>query len=826
MDARTFSQLMLANATLVIDRQGQIRELVAGAVPAPGEVVVTVGDGANPQVTAEEVPGSEQGALNLNFDEEIAQIIGQLEQGADPTLNEDQATAAGGANGSALGNSGTVVMQLASIIAATAFSTSGYSRESLSETQSLNEDLVEDEPPVSSVPPVALDIVQPVVTPQAEPPQADPIDSETSRSYEEQNQPIVETLTLDFQLGEGEQPPVFDSGIGPFVVDGFGSLSYINGEWVFEAASAFNELNVDDEESGQFVVTDTEGGTHVVNVTITGTNDAPVFTGTVSPQSFDVFGEEQQVANSYSQESGYIFHYYENHQDDAIGRITATDVDDEDTALTYQIIDGEGENDTLYSDYFTIDSQGYIYLTALGKEAFTNDFEAAQNIHELQVKVSDPAGAFDLVTVTLKELEVDTPPEANSFTQSVMDNSEIQIVFDNDGKANDHISDIEDDDPQGEVLGIVIGELPENGTLWYLDPDTQVKRALGEEDLGLTLDPKAISYVANLTSESFVLADNLDLLSAVHLTGNSSKAATVVWQESNPSDNSGTGVGVSSSENGQGGQGIGKAEVLTLDLSSNLMASVSYTLEGINPNHGASVTYSYLLDGETVTQTVAYDENSAGYEESSQTIQVSYQAPEGGAITQVDFTSLDNGSNYTVSEFEGSGVPTVQDDSFTYKAIDSEDQLSQNDNGENGYSVVTLDAYETQIADSETGYVEAKLGADIMQGDEQANIFAWLDTALDNSSDIVKNFEFGVDKIDLTSILDDDPNTTNIDDLMSQIEVTDDGTDVTLTVAHGENQQVIVIEDGVTDYIDTYGGDFDATIFLTDVLKTTATESA
>ena len=59
MDTRTLTPFMLANVTLVIDRNGQFREQAAGTPLRPGEVVVQVSDDASPQVTAELVnPGN------------------------------------------------------------------------------------------------------------------------------------------------------------------------------------------------------------------------------------------------------------------------------------------------------------------------------------------------------------------------------------------------------------------------------------------------------------------------------------------------------------------------------------------------------------------------------------------------------------------------------------------------------------------------------------------------------------------------------------------------------------------------------------------------
>ncbi|MBS3952387.1 MAG: VCBS domain-containing protein, partial [Methylomicrobium sp.] len=49
-----------------------------------------------------------------------------------------------------------------------------------------------------------------------------------------------------------------------------------NGQWTFLANSAFNELNVGDSVTENFVVQSTDGTTQLVKVTINGTNDAPI----------------------------------------------------------------------------------------------------------------------------------------------------------------------------------------------------------------------------------------------------------------------------------------------------------------------------------------------------------------------------------------------------------------------------------------------------------------------------------------------------------------------------------------------------------------------
>lgn len=88
--------LALTNTTVVIDINGQIRELLPGEVPGPGEVIVVLGHGATAVTDFKaEMVGSDGTTMNISLDDEIASVLHKIEQGGDPTKNEDLATAAG-----------------------------------------------------------------------------------------------------------------------------------------------------------------------------------------------------------------------------------------------------------------------------------------------------------------------------------------------------------------------------------------------------------------------------------------------------------------------------------------------------------------------------------------------------------------------------------------------------------------------------------------------------------------------------------------------------------------------------------------------------------
>jgi len=1016
MDARTLSQFMLANATLVIDRQGQIRELAAGTAPAPGEVVVTVGDGANPQVTAEEVPGSERGALNLNFDDEIAQIIAQLEEGADPTLNEDQATAAGGDAGSSLVDSGTVVMTLASVIAATAFSTEGFTRESLSQTQSLNEDLVVDEPPTPiSIPfdvneapnslPTFIDSDYTSQDPDDENYFVDDTDESEAASYsyyfeyqenspsgavvgqvaatdvdsddstltyeitnnvtvivddveydaygidsngniyltdegaqaftndyedtagaegvpdnshtievtvtdinggsalatvylEESNQisgsyvfeevdetdsPV--TVSIEVQIPEDGDVPEFNSDtytpssvtqIGEFSLpdnldepSDFGTLTFTENGWKFEASDAFNSMNIGDSLTLSFEVESVDGAVHKVDVKINGTNDLPVFEDT--PPYTEEGGNNYNPGNSFVEAgenegepvlASYSFYYDENMgAGDPIGKVAASDVDD--STLTYAIADEDNVLVTGVGDepfyMYQINSQGVISLTEQAALLYAN-YEDGVNDHEIKVSVTDGSGGTSYAMVNLYERNVNEAPEGEDFTVSVGSESDyIQVVFDTGvNTEGDHISDEDvdfftlnplDNSASGydanqdfytdQTLSIYLTALPDHGNLYVKDGANYTKI----EDYNLygaanatAYDPDSIYYKAGEPKDFIINIDNvveagsgtyslrlssgaIVKVSATSTQGNDNKGeVTLETNPGNENNNQGIGFGV------DGGNGIGNGETLIFDLSDNPLYSVDFGIDGLNDNHTATVIYTYL-DGTTSEQ---YHYGNGSLSQSSTGV---YSVSDDNPIVQIEFYPSDHtgaggsGSNYVVTHLSGEEA-VINDPTFEYTVADSEGAMPV-DGDDNVISYeVTLDV------ENGSNIVYATSGGDdgvdeTFVGDDRANIFTWLDDALDNSSDTIKNFEIGKDKIDLTDILEDDGDEANdLEQLVASIEVDVVDDDVTLTVSHGEDEsQVIVIEEvSLDDY--GSGTDFNSTQFLTDVLKANTVETS
>ncbi|MGU3793883.1 tandem-95 repeat protein [Vibrio diabolicus] len=124
----------LGNQVVVIGLDGELRVLTEGQQPLPGEVVVATTDAAplnlNIQLTEEQ--------SSKDISDDVARIIGAIEQGQDPSIvDEELAPAAGENSGSSLQNSATIARDGTEVLASTNFETIGLESLGLSETQAL-----------------------------------------------------------------------------------------------------------------------------------------------------------------------------------------------------------------------------------------------------------------------------------------------------------------------------------------------------------------------------------------------------------------------------------------------------------------------------------------------------------------------------------------------------------------------------------------------------------------------------------------------------------------------------------------------------------------
>ena len=144
---------LLGAQLIVVGVDGQFRVLSEGETPNVGDLLIdSNGDTSSYRVAG---PDSE-----LDVSDDIAELFEAIEQGQDPTLDGDNAPAAGGLNtGSSPQSSGTVERTAAELLADTDFDTSGLEASGVSATQILS--LLENYLSVSS-----NDVVESVATPE------------------------------------------------------------------------------------------------------------------------------------------------------------------------------------------------------------------------------------------------------------------------------------------------------------------------------------------------------------------------------------------------------------------------------------------------------------------------------------------------------------------------------------------------------------------------------------------------------------------------------------------------------------------------------------
>ncbi|MCG9577360.1 VCBS domain-containing protein [Vibrio tubiashii] len=190
---------------------------------------------------------------------QVAQLLEALENGVDPSeLGDEFATAAGGAGGSSLTESGTIERIGAEVLASTYFETAGFSSEQSTTLFNLFRNSQTDIAQIRAI-----------------------IAGDDSGSVQEDT--VLETsgqLSIsDSNAGEAffqPQTNVQDGNWGSFSVD-------VNGNWSYQLKNDHPDvqaLNTDSEPVTRILtVTSVDGTTHQVEITITGTNDAAQISG-------------------------------------------------------------------------------------------------------------------------------------------------------------------------------------------------------------------------------------------------------------------------------------------------------------------------------------------------------------------------------------------------------------------------------------------------------------------------------------------------------------------------------------------------------------------
>ncbi|WP_404972822.1 tandem-95 repeat protein [Vibrio campbellii] len=271
---------------VVVGLDGKLRTLIENEQPLQGEVIVARNDAEPISLNVQLV--KENGVQDVSDD--VAQILGALEAGQDPTqLGDEFASAAGQSDGSSLQTSGTVDRIGAELLADTGFETIGLESLGFSQTQilSLNELYLntlrgnETSPAVEPAAPVAGDdIVQ----------------------TDEDSAIIIDVLAND---EDADSENLFiESATVP---EEQGTVEIEDGKLIFTPAEDFNgDANI------TYVVSDGELEDEAsVTVTVNPLNDAPVanddnvvtdedtpVTIDVLPNDTDVDGDTLSIVNA------------------------------------------------------------------------------------------------------------------------------------------------------------------------------------------------------------------------------------------------------------------------------------------------------------------------------------------------------------------------------------------------------------------------------------------------------------------------------------------------------------------------------------------------
>ncbi|MCZ4311208.1 VCBS domain-containing protein [Vibrio atlanticus] len=580
-----------------------------------------------------------------------------------------------------------------------------------------------------------------------------------------------------------------------------------DGEWTYVVDNDDVQYLDDDEFITEvYTVTAIDGTTSEVTITINGADDPSEITIGEGDSDVGEVTEDVDVNEDTNELS-------------VSGTLTITDVDTSDMPA----FKPNGVFTPVGSTYAL--ALGMLTITPEGAWSYVVDNDAVQYLNDddtviERYVVTAIDGVEHVIEITING--VNDAPEATSFTVVNDEDAIIPILFDSeDGGMPDYISDIEDDHDD-IPLNIRIESLPTNGSLLYTD-ENGVTREIVQSDVdnGVLFVPNNISFVAG-PGEMFEMGfsgapdDMPELVDGFYnwgvavspterlITLDNGNTITVTIEDNNnkplkqyQGEQSHVGFGIGDTD----GRGMNKQETLVLDFTNNPLGVVDFGLDGLggsfntNSNVYVEVLYTFA-DGTTHTEKYQKDPGDTG---NSQILyDFSYSSPD-NPIVGMELSST--GGSWELRYVQGNEAVT-EDPQFDYVAVDS--------NGvESTVETVTIDIEEPQqynvisAASNEPLYAES--GNDLLIGDSGDNIFTWLDSTLDNGSDIIKDFELYTegagDLIDLNDLLEDPQDETQMAELLGMIEVSVDGDDIALSIPinGGSDTQTIVVEGIATE---------------------------
>ncbi|MGR5001869.1 VCBS domain-containing protein [Vibrio celticus] len=580
-----------------------------------------------------------------------------------------------------------------------------------------------------------------------------------------------------------------------------------DGEWTYVVDNDDVQYLDDDEFVTEvYTVTAIDGTTSEVTITINGADDPSEITVGEGDSDLGEVTEDVNVDPDTNELS-------------ASGTLTITDVDTSDMPA----FKPNGVFTPIGSTYAL--ALGMLTITPEGAWSYVVDNDAVQYLNDddtviERYVVTAIDGVEHIIEITING--VNDAPEATSFTVVNDEDAIIPILFDSeDGGMPDYISDIEDDHDD-IPLNIRIESLPTNGSLLYTD-ENGVTREIVQSDVdnGELFVPNNISFVAG-PGEMFEMGfsgdpeDMPELVDGFYnwgvevspterlITLDNGNTITLTIEDNNnkplkqyQGEQPHVGFGIGDTD----GRGMNKQETLVLDFTNNPLEVVDFGLDGLggsfntDSNVYVEVLYTFA-DGTTQTEQYQKDPGDTG---NSQILyDFSYSSPD-NPIVGMELSST--GGSWELRYVQGNEAVT-EDPQFDYVAVDS-------NGAESTVETVTIDIEEPQqynvisAASNEPLYAES--GNDLLIGDSGNNIFTWLDSALDNGTDIIKDFELYTggsgDLIDLNDLVEDPQDETQMAELLDAIEVSVDGEDIALSIPinGGDDVQTIVVEGIATE---------------------------
>ncbi|MGR5387774.1 VCBS domain-containing protein [Vibrio crassostreae] len=575
-----------------------------------------------------------------------------------------------------------------------------------------------------------------------------------------------------------------------------------DGEWTYVVDNDDVQY-LDDNEfvTEVYTVTAIDGTTSEVTITINGADDPSEITVGEGDSDMGEVTEDVDVDPDTNELS-------------VSGTLTITDVDTSDMPA----FKPNGVFTPIGSTYAL--ALGMLTITPEGAWSYVVDNDAVQYLNDDDVVIERYVvtaidGVEHVIEITING--VNDAPEAASFTVVNDQDAVIPILFDSeDGGMPDYISDVEDDHDD-IPLNIRIESLPTNGSLLYTD-ENGVTREIMQSDVdnGVLFVPNNISFVAG-PGEMFEMGfsgdpeDIPDLVDGFYnwgvevspterlITLDNGNTITLSIEDNNDKplkqyqgEQPHVGFGIGDTD----GRGMNKQETLILDFTDNPLEVVDFGLDGLggsfntDSNVYVEVLYTFA-DGTTQTEQYQKDPGDTG---NSQILyDFSYSSPD-NPIVGMELSST--GGSWELRYVQGNEAVT-EDPQFDYVAVDS-------NGAESTVETVTIDIEDPQqynvVSAASNEPLYAQSGNDLLIGDSGDNIFTWLDSALDNGTDIIKDFELYTagsgDLINLNDLVEDPQDETQMAELLDAIEVSVDGEDIALSIPinGGDDVQTIVVE--------------------------------